>query len=181
MPPTPSHLIKMSFGPLGWRSTSSSSKNPRLAGLGKSTGSSSNRLSLATSSPISRSLTSLPFGGSAVDQYIASASNYSSTPTYRRSPHVRRGSSSQPSSTANRLRASSHTNISSLPNNSSTQTYAVIGLLILSFVFTCDTFHRKLFGTPFVAESTVRTLCTFHSFLPFSLHCIVQLFSVCVN
>ncbi|KAJ6220051.1 hypothetical protein RDWZM_005863 [Blomia tropicalis] len=123
----------MSFGPLGWRSTSSSSKNPRLAGLGKSTGSSSNRLSLATSSPISRSLTSLPFGGSAVDQYIASASNYSSTPTYRRSPHVRRGSSSQPSSTANRLRASSHTNISSLPNNSSTQTYAVIGLLILSF------------------------------------------------
>lgn len=118
----------MSFGPLGWRS--SSSHNPRLAGLSKPS-TSSNRLSLASSSPISRSLTSLggSLGGSAVDQYIASAasSNYTSSPSHRRSPHVRRPS--QPPT--NRLRASSQTNLSSLPNSYfPSQTFAVICLQI---------------------------------------------------
>lgn len=107
----------MSFGSLGWRSGGG---NPRLAG--KSIGS-SNRLSLAASSPVSRSLTHLPFGASsAVDQYITSAaSSYTSTPNHRRNPHVRR--TSQPSTASSRLRASSHTNLSSI---NPTQIYAVI-------------------------------------------------------
>lgn len=119
------HLqLKMSFGSLGWRSGSGSSSghstNPRLAGLSRPGASSgtSNRLSLATSTPMSRSLTSLggALGGSAVDQYLSSAASschYGSSPSHRRSPHARR-TSAQPStsSAASRLRASSQTNLS---------------------------------------------------------------------
>lgn len=105
---------KMSYGSLGRRS--GLSYNPRL-----STGSgskSSNRLSLVSTSPISRSLTSLPFGNnSPIDQFMASAAsstyNTSSYNSHRRNPHGRR-TSQTPSSIASRLRSSSQNSLNSI-------------------------------------------------------------------
>lgn len=102
----------MSFGSLGRRS--GLSYNPRLSSVSSS---SSNRLSLANASPISRSLTSLTYGNSAVDQFMANAA--SSTPNYssshRRAPHSRRSSQQ---SAANRLRSSSQSNLNAIGSQS---------------------------------------------------------------